>query len=155
MGDFYKFGQNVVNREDKGAFNSSCAAGEIGEFEARSGETAPELHKPNGYLRKRAPCQLSAESTEWIRRVEFLNMADFDRRSSKEFQKGKMIVIDKEGSLRAADGYGRISRDAGAYHLGKLPYFLKISKIREVVYCIGNICNRRTCRIWHNMLYRS
>ena len=64
MGDFYKFGQNVVNREDKGAFNSSCAAGEIGEFEARSGETAPALYKPGGYLWKRTYGRVAAKSLE-------------------------------------------------------------------------------------------
>ena len=85
----------------------------------------------------------------------FLNMAEFDQRMSNYGQKGKMILIDKEGSLMTAGEYAQIFPDPGPYSLGKLPYFLKISKIRESIYCAENICNPRTYSIWRNMIYRA
>ena len=44
-----------------------------------------------------------------------------------------MIILDKEGGLKTSDGQESISNDAGTYRLGKLPYFLNNSKIREII----------------------
>ena len=58
---------------------------------------------------------------------EFLNMAESNQRRAKDGQKGKMIIIDKEGSLMTVGEYAQLSLEPGSYRLGKLPYFLKIS----------------------------
>ena len=155
MENCYKFGPNVVRKGDHEAFNSPYAHGEIGAFETRSRETPPELHRPNGYLWRRASDQVAAKSLEWIHRAEFLNMSEFNQRRAKDGRKGKLIIIDKEGSPRTVEECGQIFLDPGSYHLGQLPYFLKISKTREAICCSENICNRRTYRTWRNMLYRA
>ena len=51
---------------------------------------------------------------------------------SKDDQKEKMIILDKEGSIKTANGYGAISLAAGTYRCGKLPYFLKNHKTEKL-----------------------
>ena len=84
---------------------------------------------------------------------DLLNIAEFNHVMSKAGQKGIMIIIDKGGSLRTSEEYGRISLGPCSYNIGKLQYFPKISKTREIIYCTDGICNRRIYRIWRNMLY--
>ena len=62
----------------------------------------------------------------------FLNIAECNLLRPKDGKGDKMITIDKEGILRTADEYEQISLDPGSYNLGKLPYFLKVSKIRKI-----------------------
>ena len=86
---------------------------------------------------------------------EFANIAEFNLIMSKDGIEDKMIIIDKEGALRTADEYEQISLDPGSYNPVELPYFLKVSKIREIIFRTEGICNRMTYRIWRNMPYPS
>ena len=81
--------RNVVNKEDGESCNSAYIYGEIGEFQSRQCEIIPDLHKLNGYLRKRASVQVSAKSLEWIPLSESLNMEEFNHRKAKGGQKEK------------------------------------------------------------------
>ena len=78
-------------------------------------------------------------------------MAELNLRKAKR----RTIIIGKDGSLKTVAEYEQISLGHGSYSLGKRPYFLNISEIREVAYCSENICTRRAYRIWHNMIYRA
>ena len=53
-----------------------------------------------------------------------------------------MIILNKEGILKTSDGYDSISLDAGTYSIGELPYFLKNSKIREIIYILRGVSFR-------------
>ena len=70
----------------------------------------------------------------------------------KAAKKDKMDIVAKEGSLSAAVEYESIYPDPGAYNLAKLPYFVKVSKIREIIYCAEGICNRKTYMDRRNIL---
>ena len=69
-------------------------------------------------------------------------------------RKDKIPILGKEGGPRTSGEYEDISLDAGAYELGKLPYFIKVYKIREIIYCAECLCARKTYMAWRNMLYR-
>ena len=49
-----------------------------GRRERLSQESIPNIHKPSGWMWKRAPGQLAAKSLEWIPWGEFLNMSEFN-----------------------------------------------------------------------------
>ena len=97
-------------------------------------ENIPHIRKPNGRLWKRVSGQVLAKSLEWIHRGEFLNKAEFNIEKGPTSLKDKTFIIDKDGRLKNANEYGQIPRDQNSQKLGDLPYFLKISKIREIVY---------------------
>ena len=69
--------------------------------------------------------------------------------------KDKTPVIDKDGSLKTSDEYEQIPPDQNSLKLGQLPYFFKISKIREIVYVSEGVCTLRTHRVWRNCLYKA
>ena len=109
-----------------------------------SDERIAAVRIPNGYLWKRANGQVAAKSSEWVHMWKLLNMAEFTTAKSKDGLKDKTLIIDKDGSLKTVKEYEQISLGRGSYYLAKLPYFLKISKIREIIYCSENICARKT-----------
>ena len=80
------------------------------------------------------------ESLEWIHRFEYLNIEEFNLKMSKGGQKEKMAILATEGSLETAVDYGSISLEAGTYKFGELPNFLKISKIRGIIYRTEGLC---------------
>ena len=95
---------------------------------------APDICKPNGYLWKMTSGQFGSKSLEWTHWYKYMEIAEFNLRIPKDDRKDKMRILDKEGRLRTAEEYGDISLNPGSYSIGKLPYFIKISKIREVIY---------------------
>ena len=68
---------NVINKDDGDAYNSSYIRKKIGEFERNYNEDIPPVHKPSGWLWKRVSGQVEAKSLEWIRCGEFSNMEEF------------------------------------------------------------------------------
>ena len=60
---------------------------------------APGICKPNGYLRKRISVQIEAKSLESTHWCEYMDIAEFDIKRSKDGQKSKMPILDKEGIL--------------------------------------------------------
>ena len=53
MVNFIKKSENVAAKEGRGAFNSPYIFRAIGDIEAKFGEIAPDVYKPNGFLRER------------------------------------------------------------------------------------------------------
>ena len=52
VGNFFKIGKNVVAMEGEHAFNLPYIFRKIGGFEAKSGEIAPDIYKPNVFLER-------------------------------------------------------------------------------------------------------
>ena len=48
--------------------------------------------------------------------------------------KEQTLTIGKDGNLTSINDFGNISSDRNDLKVGKTPYFLKISKIREIIY---------------------
>ena len=57
---------NVIDKEDKKAPNTSFIHGEVGDFERLAQEVVPNAHKPNGWMWKRESYPAAAKSLEWI-----------------------------------------------------------------------------------------
>ena len=57
-----------------------------------------------------------------------------------------MLIIDQKGSLRTSDEYGAIYLEPGSYNIENLPYCVKISKIREIIYGPECLCTSKI--IW-------
>ena len=70
-------------------------------------------------------------------------------------KKDKTPILDKEGSLSTSDEYEAIYLGPGSYNVGEIPYFVKVSKIRAIIYCAECLRNRKTYLARRNMLYRS
>ena len=83
---------------------------------------------------------------------ELSNMAEFNTEKAKGEITDKTLIIDKDGSLKAADEYDQISPDPNAYRVGNIPYFLKIPKIMEIIYSSENVCTVKTYNLWRNAL---
>ena len=49
---------------------------------------------------------------------EYLNISECGREKANDIQKDKMIILDKERCLRAADDYESISLEPSAYNVG-------------------------------------
>ena len=114
-------------------------------------EVIPRVHKPNGRMWKRASGQAAAKSLEWTHRGKILNMAEFDLKKGP-FLEEKTLIVDRDGSVKTADEYGYISPDQNSLKLGNVPYFLKSSKIREIIYVVEGVCAIKSCRLWRNCL---
>ena len=125
------------------------------EYERLSQEDTPHIQKPNVWLWKRVSGQVEAKSLERIRRIKFLNMAEFSNKRTPGGLKDKRLIIDKDGSLKTADEYEQIPPDQNSLKLGNLPYFLKIAKIRETVYVSEGVCTIKTYKVWRNRLYKA
>ena len=80
-------------------------------------------------------------------------MDEFAQKRPNVGPREKMDVIEKDGDLKTANGSDSVSLESAHYAFGKLPYFLQISEIREIIYCADGLCAKRTYMIWHNMLY--
>ena len=66
--------------------------------------------------------------------------------------KEQTLTIDKDGNPKATDDFGNISPYQGALKVGKTPYFLKSSKIREIIYISEGACSQKAYRLWRNAL---
>ena len=111
--------------------------------------------KPSGYLRQRISGQILAMSLEWAHWCKYMDIDEFNLKRSKGGQKDKMIILGKEGGLTTSDECEDISLDPGSYNIGNIPYFTKVSKIRDVIYCAECLCTRETYTAWRNMSYRA
>ena len=60
-------------------------------------------------------------------------MEEFNVWKSSGLQE-QTLIIDKDGSLKATDDFEHIDADRNSLKVGKAPYFLKISKIRGIIY---------------------
>ena len=67
----------------------------------------------------------------------------------------KTLIVVKDGSLKTAIEYEQIPPDQNSLKLGELPYFFKISKIREIIYVSDGACTLKTYRDWRNFLYKA
>ena len=129
--------------------------GGIMEYGRLSRENTPHAHKPNGWLWKRVSGQVAAKSLEWIHWAGFLNMAESNHKKATGGQKYKTLIIDKGSSFKTANEYGLIPPDQNSPKLGHLPYFLKISEIRKIIYVFEGVCTLKTYKVWHNHLYKA
>ena len=120
-----------------------------------SQEDIPHIRKPNGRVWIRASDQVAAQSIEWIPCGKVLNMAEFNIRKSPGGLTDKTLIIDKNGSLKTSNEYDQISLRQNALKVGKLPYFLKISKIREIIYVPEGAFSLKTYKVWRNRLYKA
>ena len=112
---------------DKDAFISPYFYGKIG----REGTG---LYKQNGYLWELISPRIQAKSLEWGRVVEILELLGAQRQKVNGDKKDKMIMLEQEGSLGASEDYESFPLGSSAYIIGAIPYFLEISKIREIIY---------------------
>ena len=70
--------------------------------------------------------------------------------------KDQTLAIDKDGNPKASDDFGNIPPPSqNALKGGKTPYFLKISKIREIIYISAGVCSVKSYRLWYNALYKA
>ena len=69
--------------------------------------------------------------------------------------KEQALIIDKDGSLKATDDFEHISADRNSLIVGKDPYLLKISKIREIIYISDGACALKSYRLRRNYLYKT
>ena len=120
-----------------------------------SHESAPNIHKPNGYLWTRVSGQVAAKSLEWIHWGNLLSMAEFNTKKGTDGLTDRTLVIDKDGSLKTSNEYDQISPGPISYQLRKLPYLLKISKIRGIIYGHDGVCAIHTYKLWRNLLYEA
>ena len=82
-------------------------------------------------------------------------MAEFNNKKATCGLKVKTLIVDKDGSLKTSNGCGQIYPDRNSRKLGKLPYFLKISKVREIAYVSEGVCAIKTYKVWRNRLYKA
>ena len=95
--------------------------------------------------------QVQAKSLEWIH----WGVLEYGRIPLKNSgPKGKTLTIDKDGNPKATDDFGDISPGRNALEVGKTPYFLKISKIREIIYISEGVCSLKSYRLWRISLYK-
>ena len=87
----------------KNAYNLSYAHREIGEFERKTDETAPSAHKPNGWLWKRASCQVGRNSLEWAHWEKFLSIWEFSVK--KNAGPRDLILTVEEGKLKTVNEF--------------------------------------------------
>ena len=77
----------------------------------------------------------------------------FDKKRPNDGNREIMVVYGKDGGLKTANEFAPVSLYPAQYARGKWPYFLEVSKIREITYCTECLCDRATYMIWHNSLY--
>ena len=83
--------------------------------------------------------------------VGILKYVRIQRKKGSAGLKDKALIVDKDGSLNTATEYERIPPYQNSLKLGKLPYFFKISKIREgIIYVSDGARTLKTYRDWRN-----
>ena len=80
---------------------------------------------------------------------KYLNKAEFAKKRPGDGAREKMFLIETNGIVKTANALGPISITQNQGTSGKLPYFLKVSKIREIIYCAEGRCDRKNYAIWH------
>ena len=107
----------------KTLFLSSYVYGEIGGSESKSGESAPDLYKPNAYLWRRISGRIQAKSLERATWWKYLNISESNHKKAMGGQKDKMIILDDEGRLMTTEDYESIPPEPIDCNIAKLPYF--------------------------------
>ena len=69
--------------------------------------------------------------------------------------KEQTLTIDKDGNPKATKDFGTIPPYQNALEVGKAPYFLKISKIRKIIYTSEGLCSLKAYRLWRNDIYKA
>ena len=65
----------------------------------------------------------------------------------------QMFVIETSPSVKTANASAPISLDTSPFTQGRHPYFRKVSKIREIVYCADGLFGGITYTPRHNQMY--
>ena len=66
----------------------------------------------------------------------------------------KAFAID-DFNLKVYNNYEDFVVDPASIQNAKTPYFLKVSKIREIIYVMTGVCSLGTYKEWHNTLYKA
>ena len=128
------------------------SAGKIGDFERMSNERIPDARKPNGHIWKRVADQVARKSLEWTPWAMYKNLSEFNKQKNSRGTKSFEI---EDGSLKVYNKYGDFVVDPASIQNAKTPYFLKVSKIREVIYVTEGVCSIIAYKEWHNTLYKA
>ena len=145
--------KNTVTQESKGAFCLGYVFRKIGKYEQRGGENFESIHKHNGWLCGRIPNQVGSASLEWTQWGKYLIMAEFAKTRSGNGDREEMAVVETNGGLKAADAVDSISLTQSQETSGKLPYFIKVPKIREIISRTEGLCEWETYMVWRNNIY--
>ena len=72
-----------------------------------------------------------------------------------ENKKVEQTQIQTDGTLKVKNNYDSFEMDPIEIQAAKTPYFLKVSKIREVIYVTEGVCTLRSYKGWRNSLYQA
>ena len=125
----------------------------IGDFERKTEDPPPSPHKTNGWLWGRIADQAGRSSLEWLPWGMFLSMWKFG--AKKNTGQKEQIPTIKDGKLQTVNEFDNISTGQSSLKIGKPPYFSKVPKIREIIYCSAGVCSLKSYRNWHNSLYKA
>ena len=85
---------------------------------------------------------------------EFLNMREFNQLKNNNASKSN-IAQELDGPLRLCNKYEGFFTDPESTRRAKTPYFLEISKIREVIYVTEGAGSAMAYKEWRNTLYKA
>ena len=81
-----------------------------------------------------------------------MNITEFNKQKGKKVEQTQ---IQSDGTLKVTNNYESFEMDPHEIQAAKTPYFLKVSKIREVIYVSEGVCSLRSYKGWHNSLYQA
>ena len=122
-------------------------------FRVYNWRTVPDIYKPNGWLWERSGTRLQMRILNVPIGGGYLNMAELNLKRANGGQREKMIIFDKDGSLKTSNEYEVISLEACPYRFAGLPYFLKAPNVREIIYCTDGLFDSKTYMVCRSMLY--
>ena len=82
-------------------------------------------------------------------RGRFMNIAEFNRQKNKKVEHAQ---TQPDGTLKVKNSYESSEMDPSDIQSAKTPYFLKVSKIREVIYATEGVRSLTSYRWWRNSL---
>jgi len=81
-----------------------------------------------------------------------MNISEFNKQRDK---KKEYLEPRIDGYMIMKNNYEDLEIDPSDLTGAKTPYFLKVSKIREVIYVSEGVCSIKSHRGWHNALFQA
>ena len=81
-----------------------------------------------------------------------MNISEFNKQRDK---KKEYLEPRIDGYMIMKNNYEDLEIDPSDLTDAKTPYFLKVSKIREVIYVSEGVCSIKSYRGWHNALFQA
>ena len=81
-----------------------------------------------------------------------MNISEFNKQKGK---KAEHTHPQSDGYLKVKNNYESFEMGPSNINSAKTPYFLKASKIREVIFASEGVCSIRTYKGWRNSLYQA